>query len=92
MLRLSDAAYLEMQFWKSSIEFFNGCPVLFSPGATRVVFSDASASGYDGCHKVEIGPDIAHGLWFQYETTFSSMWIVRLHSNDISVYLFLYVL
>ena len=74
MLRMSDAARQEMQFWKFSIEFLNGCPIWFSPGATRIVFSDASASGYGGCHEVEIGPDIAHGQWSQYETTLSSTW------------------
>ena len=46
---------------------------MVSPGATRIVFSDASSSGFGG-HIVEVGPDIAHGLWLEYEASLSSTW------------------
>ena len=73
-LPLSSLAHYEMLFWKSSLAAFNGQPIWFSPGATRVVFSDASSTGYGGFHRVELGPSIAHGQWSQYEATLSSSW------------------
>ena len=49
-------------------------PIWFSPSATRIVYSDASSSGYGGCHTVEVGPQVAHGQWSEYETSLSSTW------------------
>ena len=73
-LQLSLLAHDEVLFWQSSLPSLNGRPIWFSPSATRVVFSDASSTGYGGCHTVEIGPSIAHGQWSQYEATLSSTW------------------
>ena len=73
-LRLSLLAHEEVLFWQSSLLSLNGRPIWFSPSATRVVFSDASSTGYGGYHTVEIGPNIAHGQWSQYEATLSSTW------------------
>ena len=40
-----------------------------------MVFSDASSTGYGGLNRcVEIGPDIAHGQWSEYEASLSSTW------------------
>ena len=72
-LQLSPLAY-QVPFGQSAFPSFNGRPIWFSPGATRVVFSDASYTGYGGCHSVEVGPNIAHGQWSQYETSLSSIW------------------
>ena len=38
----------ELLFWYHNIESLNGKPIWFSPGATRVAYSDASDSGYSG--------------------------------------------
>jgi hypothetical protein len=74
-LSLPALACDEILFWKSSLPAFNGRPIWFSPGATRVVFSDASATGFGGFHNmVEVGPDIAHGQWSEYEASLSSTW------------------
>ena len=70
-LPLDGAALDEFAFWKLSLPAFNGW---FSLGATRVVFSDASSTGYGGYDSVEIGPDIAHGQWSEYEVSLSSTW------------------
>ena len=51
-IRLSDDAYNQLMLWKS---------IWFTPGTARIVFSDASESGYGGCHEAEIGTHIAHG-------------------------------
>ena len=72
-LPLPAAAQEELVFWKSCLAQFNGQPIWFSPGATRVVYSDASSSGYGG-HAVEVGPWVAHGQWSAYEATLSSTW------------------
>ena len=73
-LQLSSLARDEVLFWQSALPSLNGRPIWFSPSATRVVFSDASSTGYGGCHAVEVGPDISHGQWSQYEASLSSTW------------------
>ena len=73
-LMVSMDAREELKFWKSSLEAFNGQPIWFSRGTTRIVFSDASSSGYGGYHKVEVGTKVAHGQWSSYEASFSSTW------------------
>ena len=72
-LPLDGAVLEELAFWTSSLPSFNGQPIWFSYGATRVVFSDASSTGYGG-HLVEIGPDIAQGQWSEYEASLRSTW------------------
>ena len=75
VLPLSCASCDELLFWKSSLTAFNGQSIcFFFPGATRVVFSDASSTGYGGYCAVEIGNDIAHGQWSEYEASLSSTW------------------
>ena len=74
VLPLSCASRDELLFWKSSLTSFNGQSIWFSPGATRLVFFDASSTGYGGCCAVEIGNDIAHGQWSKYEASLSSTW------------------
>ena len=64
----------ELLFWRSCVPQFNGQPIWFSPGVTRVVYSDASSSGYGGCHAVEVGLEVAHGQWSDYEASLSSTW------------------
>ena len=56
-----------------NIEAYNGQPIWFSPGTTRVAYSDASSSGYGG-YVVELGPEFAHGLWSPTELELSSTW------------------
>ena len=59
-LLLSDEAKSELTFWKECVPLFNGQPIWFDSGATRIAYSDASSSGYGG-YIVEIGPSISHG-------------------------------
>lgn len=49
-LNLTGDALEELHFWKMNIDYFNGQSIWFS--ATRVVFLDASSTGY-GEHTVE---------------------------------------
>ena len=72
-LTLSLDALNELQFWKQSIDIFNGRSIYFSAGATRVVFSDASSTGYGG-YTVELGPEYSQGQWSADELVLSSTW------------------
>ena len=65
------AANKERVSWsdrQESIEAYNGQPIWFSPGTTRV-----ACSGYGG-YVVELGPEFAHGLWSPTELELSSTW------------------
>ena len=70
---LSKEATDELEFWGSSINKFNGQPIWFSPGATRIAYSDASVSGYGG-YVVELGREVSHGMWSEAEAKLSSAW------------------
>jgi hypothetical protein len=72
-IALPQNAREELKFWFKNVESFNGKPIWFSPGATRIVYSDASDSGYGG-YMVELGPSVAHGLWSEAEASLSSTW------------------
>ena len=53
---------------------FNGRPISFSPGVTRIVYSDASSFGYGGYHEVEVELEVVHGQWSEFEASLSSTW------------------
>ena len=72
-LRLSRDVQDELSFWQHNIDQFNGQSILFSAGVTRVVYSDASSTGYGG-YTVELGPEYAHGQWSADELVLSSTW------------------
>ena len=63
----------ELGFWEAEIEKFNGQDIWHSPSAVRVVYSDASVTGYGG-YSVEHGCHIAHWQWDSYEVEQSSTW------------------
>ena len=63
----------ELEFWKTNVQLLNGKPIWFSPGTTRIVYSDASSSGYGG-YVVELGNEIVHGQWSVEEVKHSSTW------------------
>ena len=63
----------ELQFWSSQLELINGKEIWHSPSAIRVVYSDASATGYGG-FTVEHGCHAANGAWSKEEMAQSSTW------------------
>ena len=73
LVMLSEEARQELQFWNQNMHSLNGQPIWFSTGATRVVFSDASATGYGG-YVIELGREVAHGQWSLVESKQSSTW------------------
>ena len=60
-------------FWSTGLKECNSQPIWHIPGAVRVVYSDASETGY-GCYVVEHGPCVAHGQWTAEEAKCSSTW------------------
>ena len=66
-------ARTELQFWVESLQDFNAQPIWRSPGALRVVYSDASSTGYGG-YTVEHGMHFVSGVWSPEEAKQSSTW------------------
>jgi len=60
VLALSPDALCELQFWKANLLEYNSQPLWCQPGAVRIVYSDASDSGFGG-YIVEHGQYMAHG-------------------------------
>ena len=73
VMEISDNAKSELQFWLSEIQEFNGQNIWVGPSALRVVYTDASNTGYAG-YTVQHGCHIAHGLWLPDEAAKSSTW------------------
>ena len=72
-LEISSEASTEVEFWLARLEEFNGQDIWPKPSAVRVVYSDASATGYGG-YTVEHGNLVASGQWSSQEATQSSTW------------------
>ena len=72
-LPLSIDAKNELKFWLDKIREFNGQDLWPKPSAVRVVFSDASDTGFGG-YTVEHGGLIANGQWSREEAQQSSTW------------------
>ena len=89
-LHLNVEAIKELEFWKSSITKYNAQPFWRVPAAVRIVYSDASDTGFGG-YVVEHGPCEAHGQWSPDEVVQSSTWreltaVLRvLHSMTIKL-------
>ena len=72
-LRITQEAKMELIFWLGQLEGFNGQNIWHCPPAIRVVYSDASDTGYGG-YIVEHGCHIAQGQWLPQEAKLSSTW------------------
>ena len=72
-LEFSNEAMAELNIWSSSLERYNAQPIWQSPSAVRVVYSDASDTGYGG-YVVEHGPCVSHGRWLVEEAARISTW------------------
>ena len=73
VLALNTEVLEEMYFWLQNIDGINGREIWHSPSALRVVYSDASDTGYGG-FTVEHGCYVAHGAWSADESLRSSTW------------------
>ena len=73
LLEITPEAKDELEFWQASLAEYNCQPIWHSPSAVRVVYSDASDTGYGG-FVVEHGPCVAYGQWTECEARQSSTW------------------
>ena len=73
MLTLSAEAREELNFWSSSLEEYNSQPIWHTPSAVRVVYTDASDTGYEG-YVVEHADCVSYGQWTCQEARHSSTW------------------
>ena len=87
MLMLTEQARLEVNFWLTGLDKFNSQPIWHNRSAVRIIYSDASDTGYGG-YTVEHGPYIAQGQWDQDEarlsSTFRELRVVRLVLESIA--------
>ena len=72
-LLVTQEALEELTFWQDHSKRFNGQNIWPEPSAVRVVYSDASNTGYGG-YCVEHGDRVAVGQWSPEEASQSSTW------------------
>ena len=72
-LIMSPETRSKIVFWEQCLTDYKAQPVWHSPSAMRVVYSDASDTGYGG-YVVEHGPCVVHGQWAAEKATQSSTW------------------
>ena len=72
-LLLSPEAKQELNFWLDQLSNFNGSDIWPRLSAVRMVYSDASSTGYGG-YMVEHGDKVATGQWSAEEANQSSTW------------------
>jgi len=72
-LEVPTEALVEIEFWLDRLEEFNGQDIWPKPSAVRVVYSDASTTGYGG-DTIEHGNVIANGQWSSSGAAQSSTW------------------
>lgn len=63
----------EIQFWVDQLEEVNGQDIWHSPSAIRLVYSDASNTGYGG-YIIEHDCHVTQGQWLPQEASQSSTW------------------
>ena len=72
-LHVTPEARREILFWLENLDTVNGQGLWHSPSAIRVVYADASSTGYGG-FTVEHGCHVAQGLFSEEEAAQSSTW------------------
>lgn len=70
---LSQESLYQMEFWQSTIDSINSKNIFESYRCTKVVYSDASSTGFAG-YIVTAADDISHGSWSAEESLKSSTW------------------
>ena len=72
-MRLTPEAQHEIKFWSERLRQYNSQPIWYTPSAIRVVYTDASESGYGG-YLIEHGCHVATGQWSEEDKVKSSTW------------------
>lgn len=72
-IALSCESVEQLKFWKSNLKDLNIKDIYESHKCSKIVYSDASSSGYGG-YEVNTPNGVAHGLWSAEESLKSSTW------------------
>ena len=72
-LKITPQVRHELEFWMACMANYNCQPVWHSPSAVRVIYADASDTGY-GRYVVEHGDCVAYSQWTEHEAQHSSTW------------------
>ena len=72
-IQLSDESKAQLLFWKKSLFQLNKKSLKCLNTCSRIVYSDASNSGYAG-YEVNTYKGIVHGMWDSQESAQSSTW------------------
>ena len=73
-LRLTPEEQHEINFCIRGLKQYNSQPIWYTPSSIRVVYTDASESGYGG-YIVEHGCHVATGQWSEEDKVKSSTWL-----------------
>ncbi|XP_053378570.1 uncharacterized protein LOC123554439 [Mercenaria mercenaria] len=86
-IALSDESITQLRFWESNLTYLNKRDMFESTKCSKIVFSDASSSGYAG-YEVNTINGTSHGMWNEEERLKSSTWrelvaVYRAHKDEI---------
>ena len=70
---ISQESFEQLQFWRDNIELTNSRNVFESHTCSKVVYSDASHTGFSG-YEISTINGISHGVWNSEEANKSSTW------------------
>ena len=73
MIYLSEESISQTLFWENTLEKINDREMKCVTGSSRIVYTDASETGYGG-YCVQAGNAVSHGVWEKYERKRSSTW------------------
>ena len=85
-IRLCDESRQQLLFWNNNLDVLNSKDLYESHKCTKLVYSDASSTGYGG-YEVNTINGISHGLWSHEESLKSSTWreLVAVHRVLLSL-------
>ena len=72
-IQISEESMKQLVFWKDNIKLINSKDIFESQKCTKIVFSDASSTGYAG-YEVSTVNGVSHGMWAENEAVKSSTW------------------
>ncbi len=81
---LSSEAIQELQFWQENIESLNSTPIKFVSKCSRIVYSDASSSGFAG-YEVDSEFGISHGQWADEEKKRVQLGVIKSSRDSFGI-------
>ena len=78
----SKQSMLQINFWKNNLSKLNGRNIFQSRRCTKIVYSDASQTGFAG-YEVHTLNSVSHGVWSAQEAHKSSTWRELMAVNKV---------